>query len=48
MKPAVFIHTNDKQLLGAMVGRHLLKRNSARPVVAFGCPHHPLGRFSVP
>jgi hypothetical protein len=31
MKPTVFIHTNDKQMIGAVVGRHSLKRNSARP-----------------
>src|SRR4029078_6122442 len=31
MKPTVFIHTNDKQMVGAIVGRHSLKRNSAKP-----------------
>lgn len=31
MKSTVFIHTNDKQMVGAIVGRHSLKRNSARP-----------------
>jgi hypothetical protein len=31
MKPTVFIHTNDKQMVGAIVGRHSLKRNSANP-----------------
>lgn len=31
MKPCVFIHTNDKQMVGAIVGRHSLKRHSARP-----------------
>ncbi len=31
MKPTVFIHTNDKQMVGAIVGRHALKRNSAKP-----------------
>ncbi len=29
MKPTVFIHTNDKQRLGALVGRYSLKRNSS-------------------
>jgi len=27
----VFIHTNDRQMLGAIVSRHSLKRNSANP-----------------
>jgi hypothetical protein len=31
MKPAVFIHTNDKQMVGAIVSSHSLKRNSAKP-----------------
>jgi hypothetical protein len=31
MKPAVFIQTNDKQLLGARVAAHALKRNSKDP-----------------
>ena len=31
MKPTVFIHTNDKQMVGAIVGRHSLKRNSTKP-----------------
>ena len=31
MKPTVFIHTNAKQLLGAIVSQHSLKRNSKRP-----------------
>jgi len=30
-KPTVFIHTNDKQMLGAEVGRWSLKRNSRTP-----------------
>ena len=29
MRPCVFIHTNHKQMLGALVGRHALQRNSA-------------------
>ena len=29
MKPTVFIHTNHKQKLGAIVSRHSLRRNSA-------------------
>ena len=29
MKPTVFIHTNHKQMLGALVSRHSLRRNSA-------------------
>jgi hypothetical protein len=29
MKPCVFIHTNDKQMLGALVSRYSLRRNSA-------------------
>jgi lipopolysaccharide biosynthesis glycosyltransferase len=28
MKPTVFIHTNDKQLLGAVISRYSLKKNS--------------------
>jgi hypothetical protein len=31
MKPVVFIHTNDKQMLGARVGAYLLKARSRRP-----------------
>jgi hypothetical protein len=31
VKPVVFVHTNDKQLLGALVSAHSLRRNSARP-----------------
>jgi hypothetical protein len=31
MKPVVFIHTNDKQMLGAKVGAHLLKARSRTP-----------------
>jgi hypothetical protein len=31
MKNTVFIHTNAKQMVGAIVGRHSLKRNSANP-----------------
>ena len=31
MKNTVFIHTNKKQMLGAIVGSHSLKRNSANP-----------------
>ena len=31
VKSTVFIHTNSKQMLGAIVGRHSLKRNSANP-----------------
>ena len=31
MKKTVFIHTNSKQMVGALVGRHSLKRNSADP-----------------
>ena len=30
-KPCVFIHTNHKQILGAIVSRYSMKRNSARP-----------------
>jgi hypothetical protein len=30
-KPAVFIHTNDRQLAGAVVARRSLRRRSARP-----------------
>lgn len=30
-RPTVFIHTNHKQMLGAIVSRHSMKRNSARP-----------------
>ena len=28
MKPTVVIHTNDKQMLGALVSAHSFKRNS--------------------
>ena len=28
MKPCVFIHTNQRQMLGAFVARYALKRNS--------------------
>lgn len=31
MQNTVFIHTNDRQMLGAIVSRHSLKRNSANP-----------------
>ncbi len=31
MKPSVVIHTNDKQILGAKVGAHLLKARSKTP-----------------
>ena len=28
IRPCVFIHTNERQMLGALVGAHALKRNS--------------------
>ena len=31
MKPCVFIHTNEKQIVGAFVAQHALKRNSRNP-----------------
>ena len=31
MKPCVFIHTNHRQIIGALVARHALKRNSRHP-----------------
>ncbi len=31
MKPTVFIHTNERQMLGAVVSEYSLKRNSAAP-----------------
>lgn len=31
MKPVVFVHTNDKQLLGALVSAHSLRRRSKSP-----------------
>jgi hypothetical protein len=31
MKPVVFIHTNDKQMLGALVSAHSYRRNSREP-----------------
>jgi hypothetical protein len=31
VKPSVFIHTNHKQLVGALVSRHSMKRNSRTP-----------------
>jgi hypothetical protein len=31
LKPCVFIHTNDSQIVGALVARYALERNSARP-----------------
>src|SRR5437879_4720738 len=30
VRPCVFIHTNDRQHLGALVAEHALRRNSAR------------------
>ena len=31
VKPCVFIHTNARQIVGALVARHALKRNSRQP-----------------
>jgi hypothetical protein len=31
MRPTVVIHTNDKQMLGALVSAHSFRRNSAKP-----------------
>ena len=31
MNPTIFIHTNGKQMAGAIVSAHSLKRNSQRP-----------------
>ncbi len=31
MKPTVFIHTNHKQLIGALVSAHSMRRNAAEP-----------------
>jgi hypothetical protein len=31
LKPTVFIHTNDKQMLGALVSRYSLRKHSPRP-----------------
>ena len=31
MKPTVVIHTNDKQMLGALVSAHSYRRNSRTP-----------------
>jgi len=31
VKPCVFIHTNDRQMVGALVAEHALKRNSKSP-----------------
>jgi len=31
MKPTVVIHTNDKQMLGALVSAHSFRRNSREP-----------------
>ena len=31
MKPCVFIHSNDKQMVGALVAEYALRRNSKRP-----------------
>lgn len=31
MKPTVFIHTNDRQIVGALVSEYSMKRNSAHP-----------------
>ena len=31
MRPVVFIHTNDKQMLGALVSAHSYRRNSRSP-----------------
>jgi len=29
VKPTVFVHTNDRQIVGALVAEYALKRNSA-------------------
>jgi hypothetical protein len=31
VKPCVFIHTNHRQIVGALVARHALERNSRHP-----------------
>jgi hypothetical protein len=31
VKPCVFVHTNDRQIVGALVSEYSLRRNSARP-----------------
>ena len=31
MKPVVIIHTNEKQMLGALVSAHSYRRNSRNP-----------------
>ena len=31
MKPVVIVHTNDKQMLGALVSAHSYRRNSRNP-----------------
>ena len=31
MKPVVIVHTNDKQMLGALVSAHSYRRNSRDP-----------------
>ena len=31
MKPCVFIHTNEKQYVGALVAQYSFKRNSPNP-----------------
>ena len=31
VKPTVFIHTNERQIVGALVAQHALKRNSRQP-----------------
>lgn len=30
-RPSVFIHTNDRQMLGALVSRYSMKRNAVDP-----------------
>ena len=32
LKPTVFIHTNHKQMLGALVSRYSLQKNSAMQI----------------
>ena len=47
VKPTVFIHTNDRQIVGALVAQHALKRNSQQSG-RVRRPHHRDQGLSVP
>ena len=53
VKPCVFIHTNEKQMLGALVSRYSLRRNSAHAdrfdirFIAHACRSYQMLRFQL-